>query len=358
MPTPPQGSSSVDRALRMLAVLALISASAFVIAPFISILVWSVVLAVALYPLHDRLRDSSYKRFRIGSALSATVIITASFLLIIIPSLWLLTSTAITAREYLMALKTAGAIAVPPPDPRMMDWPVIGPFLYGLWLRASTDLSGFLLLYEKQWSAMLLRIATSAGGAAVSIAYFMIALALAGFFLHHSSGLERLGRGVLHRLSGERSTEIATLVVNTVRGVMKSVVVVSIIQALLAGIGFVLAGIPLAGIWTAVCLILAVMQVGVLPVAIGTIIYAWLNLGTTGAVVFTIWMLFIGVIDNLLKPLLMGQEGKVPVAVVFFGSIGGFIGMGFIGLFIGAVLLAVAYELMIDWVQGKSGSAS
>lgn len=354
MSTISQGPSSVDRVLRLLAVLALISASVFVIAPFISVLVWSVVLAIALYPLHERFRNIRLKRFRIGSALSATVLIIASFLLIILPSLWLLTSTAITAREYLTALKTAGAISIPPPDPRMMEWPVIGPFLHGIWLRASTDLPGLLMLYEKQWSAMLIRIASSAGGAAISIAYFMIALALAGFFLHHSAGLERLGRGLLRRLSGDRSEEIASLMVNTVRGVMKSVVVVSIIQALLAGIGFVLAGIPLAGIWTAVCLILAVMQVGVLPVAIGTIVYAWLNFGTTGAVLFSVWMLFIGIIDNLLKPFLMGQEGKMPVAVVFFGSIGGFIGMGFIGLFIGAVLLAVAYELMNDWIQDKS----
>lgn len=353
MSTLPQGSSTVDRALRLLAVLALISASLFVIAPFISILVWSVVLVVALYPLHERLRNFRIKSFRIGRALSAALIIIASFLLIIIPSLWLLTSTAITAREYLSAMNTAGAISIPPPDPRILDWPVIGPFLHGLWQRASTDLPGFLMLYEKQWSAVLIRIATSAGGAAVSIAYFMIALALAGFFLLHSAGLERFGRGLLRRLSGDRSEEIATLMVNTVRGVMKSVVVVSIIQALLSGIGFVVAGIPLAGIWTAVCLILAVMQVGVLPVAIGTIIYAWLNFGTTGAFVFTIWMIFIGIIDNLIKPFLMGQEGKIPVAVVFFGSIGGFIGMGFIGLFIGAVLLAVAYELMVDWIQEK-----
>lgn len=355
MPPDAKGSSPfIDRAIRILAVLGLVSAAIFVIAPFISILVWSVVLVIALYPMHERLLNLRLKRFRISSAYSASLLISACFLLIIIPSLWLLTSTAMTAREYLSLLTTRGAISIPPPDPRLLEWPLIGSFLHGLWLRAATDLPGFLLLYEKQWSALLIGIASSAGGAAVSIAYFMIALALAGFFLHHSSGLERMARGLIRRLSGERSEEIAALMVNTVRGVMKSVVVVSIVQALLAGVGFVLAGIPLAGIWTAVCLILSVMQVGVLPVAIGTIIYAWLNFGATGAILFTIWMLFIGIVDNLLKPLLMGQEGKTPVAVVFFGSIGGFIGMGFIGLFIGAVLLAVAYELMIDWIQDKS----
>lgn len=351
----PQGSSSfLDRALRMLSVLALIAASVYVIAPFISILVWSVVLTIALYPMHKGLREYQLKRFRVGSTLSALLIIASTFLLIIIPSIWLLTSTAMTAREFIAHLNTAGGISIPPPDPRLLEWPVVGSFLHGIWLRASTDLPGLLLLYEKQWSALLIGIASSAGGAAVSLVYFMIALALAGFLLHHSTGLERVARGLLKRLSGHRSEEIAALMVNTVQGVMKSVVVVSILQALLAGIGFVVAGIPLAGIWTAVCLILAVMQVGVLPVAIGTIIYAWLNFGTTGALLFTVWMLFIGIIDNLIKPFLMGQEGKTPVAIVFFGSIGGFIGMGFIGLFIGAVLLAVAYELMMDWAQEKA----
>ena len=137
----------------------------------------------------------------------------------------------------------------------------------------------------------------------------------------------------------------------TVRNVAKGVLGVAVIQSLLAGIGIVLAGVPLAGLWIIICLVLAIVQVGILPVSVGTIIYIWGNADTLTASLFTGWMIFVGIIDNILKPILLGKGAPAPMLVVFLGAIGGFMFSGFIGLFTGAIVLTLGYKLVIGWVN-------
>lgn len=137
----------------------------------------------------------------------------------------------------------------------------------------------------------------------------------------------------------------------TVRNVAKGVLGVAIIQSLLAGIGFVLAGIPLAGLWILVCLVLSIVQIGILPVSVGVIIYIWGAADTGTATIFTIWMVLVGVSDNILKPILLGKGAPAPMLVVFLGAIGGFMVSGFIGLFTGAIILTLGYKLMISWLE-------
>ena len=137
----------------------------------------------------------------------------------------------------------------------------------------------------------------------------------------------------------------------TVRNVVKGVLGVAVIQSLLAGAGMAVAGIPYSGIWVLLCLILAIVQIGILPVSIGVIIYIWTNGSTTTALVLTIWMLLVGLLDNFLKPILMGKGAPVPMLVIFLGAIGGFIFSGFIGLFTGAVVLSLGYKLFDIWIE-------
>ena len=109
------------------------------------------------------------------------------------------------------------------------------------------------------------------------------------------------------------------------------------------------AGVPLAGLWTILSFMLAVVQISMLPVSIGVIIYAWSNFSTTTAILLTIWMLLVGISDNILKPIMLGKGATVPMMVVFLGAIGGFIHSGFIGLFTGAIMLSLGYKLFMEW---------
>ena len=130
----------------------------------------------------------------------------------------------------------------------------------------------------------------------------------------------------------------------------------AVIQSILAGIGFVLAGIPFAGLWILVCLILSIVQVGILPVSVGVIIYIWSAADTLTATIFTIWMVLVGISDNILKPILLGKGAPAPMLVVFLGAIGGFIATGFIGLFTGAIVLTLGYKLITGWLSPQSGA--
>ena len=140
----------------------------------------------------------------------------------------------------------------------------------------------------------------------------------------------------------------------TVRNVAKGILGVAVIQTTLAGAGFVIVGIPLSGLWILICLILAIVQIGIMPVSLGAIIYAWSAFDTLTASLFTVWMIIVGISDNILKPIMLGKGAPAPMLVVFLGAIGGFIATGFIGLFLGAIILTLGYKLMLAWLDPDS----
>jgi predicted PurR-regulated permease PerM len=155
------------------------------------------------------------------------------------------------------------------------------------------------------------------------------------------------------RLAGKSGERMAEDTRSTVIAVAKGILGVAVIQALFCGLGMFIAGIPFTGIWILLCLILAVFQIGLFPVSIGVIIYIWMQDSTGMAIFLTIWMLVAGVLDNFLKPILLGKGAPVPAMVVFFGSLGGFLYSGILGLFTGAIVLTLGYKLAKAWLDGE-----
>jgi predicted PurR-regulated permease PerM len=160
------------------------------------------------------------------------------------------------------------------------------------------------------------------------------------------------------RLAGNRGARITETSVKTVRSVVKGIIGVSIVQSLLAGLGFFVSGIPFAGLWAFLCLILAIIQIGIGPVIVPVIIYAFFKLNTITAVILTIWLVILAIADGPMKAAIMGRGASVPMLVIFLGSIGGFISLGFLGLFIGAVVLSVGYNLFEFWLHEQAQSES
>jgi predicted PurR-regulated permease PerM len=179
-----------------------------------------------------------------------------------------------------------------------------------------------------------------------------VAIILSGVFLSYASTVGNFAKSFFNRLMSNSDIDVASLATVTIRNVVKGILGVAIIQSALAGAGMMIAGIPYSGIWILLCLILAIVQIGILPVSIGVIIYIWTNGSTTTAIMLTIWMVLVGLLDNFLKPILMGKGAPVPMLVIFMGAIGGFIFSGFIGLFTGAVILSLGYLLFNIWIKG------
>jgi predicted PurR-regulated permease PerM len=317
-----------------------------IVEPFITPLIWGSVLAITLYPLHRGLSN----KLRGRNILSATIITLLMVLMILGPAVWLLLATVNEFRDLGEAYKT-GALQIPPPPENVKDWPVVGNTIYGYWTDASKNLTALVTQHKEQVKSVLLQLLGLLKNTAAGLVMFLLSLIVSGVLLAFAKPAGQFARDLLVRIAGKAGESLTESAELTVRNVAKGVLGVAIIQSLLAGIGFVLAGIPLAGLWIIVCLVLAIVQLGLLPVSAGVIIYIWGHGDTLTASLLTGWMIFVGVIDNILKPILLGKGAPAPMLVVFLGAIGGFIMSGFIGLFTGAIILTLGYKMVIGWLM-------
>jgi predicted PurR-regulated permease PerM len=316
-----------------------------ILAPFISLVIWGVVLAIALYPLQQKLKKLLKQR----GTLAAVIITIVSVLIIILPAIWLGMTIANEVKAFSEAY-SAGTLKIPAPNASVKSWPLIGGKAYEIWSKASTGLDSLAQQYPTQVKAVVgtgLGLAASTGKGVLLLTASII---ISGVFLSYSESSAKAAKALFNRLSNN-SFDIATISALTIRNVVKGILGVAVIQTTMAAIGFIAAGIPGAGLWVLCCLILAIVQIGTLPVAIPVIILAWNGDSTLTATLFTIWMIIVSVSDNILKPILLGKGAPVPMLVVFLGAIGGFILLGFIGLFIGAVVLSLGYKLFDVWLH-------
>ncbi|MGB5309342.1 MAG: AI-2E family transporter, partial [Arenicellales bacterium] len=153
------------------------------------------------------------------------------------------------------------------------------------------------------------------------------------------------------RLAGDKGVEFVEIAGKTVNGVTRGILGVAIIQGILAGLGFLVAGIPGAGLWAFVAMVLAIIQIGILPVTLPAIIYVFATAEPLTGILFLVWNIVISTADNILKPLLMGKGAAVPIPIIFIGALGGFMASGILGLFTGAIILSIGYTLYLAWIE-------
>ena len=324
------------------------------ISPFVPIMAWSIVLAVALYPVFNLVA-----RLLGGRPKLAAVLLTLINLGIVIgPAAWLGVSAMNGVREIAGNLGS-GSLVVPSPPESINKWPLIGPQLYELWNNASSNIRAVLseaAPYLKPVATALLAFAGSAG---VGTLKFLLSVALAGFLFPYGPQLVAAGRSFLYRIVPEQSEQFLGLAGATIRAVSQGVIGVAIVQSLLAGIGFKLAGIPSAGLLAFAVMILAIIQIGAAVVLLPVIIWIWMDKDFTTALLLTLYMVLVGVLDNVLKPLVMGRGLTTPTLVIFIGVIGGTLAHGIVGLFIGPIILSLAWELTVAWIRtDEAGTAS
>jgi predicted PurR-regulated permease PerM len=338
----------IHYALQLLALSLLIYFCFEIIKPFISLLLWSSVLAITLYPLHKR-----FTRLLKGRKwISATIITLVMFLFIIGPATMLTLATVDEFKVITEAYKE-GRLQIPPPDETVRNWPVIGDNLYNLWNEASVNVKDMYIKYAEKINPVAFKLFDLLSSVGMGILLLMASFLVAGIMMVYGEKGAELANMFFARLVGKRGEAMENSVAITVRNVAKGVIGVAFIQGMLAGVGLIIAGVPLAGLWALLGMVLCIIQIGMMPVSVGVVIYIWTSADTTTAILLTIWMLFIGIIDNILKPIMMGIGAPAPMLVVFMGTIGGFIYNGFIGLFTGAIILTIGYQLTIGWLQTK-----
>jgi predicted PurR-regulated permease PerM len=252
----------------------------------------------------------------------------------------------VSGTKYINERMQRGEIKVPPPPNNIDTWPLIGPSLKREWHEASANLKATLARFQPQLRAMSLWLLKSAMGTALGLVHFSLSIIIAGIFMASAKGSGNIARGLFVLLAGERGADFADISKKTVRNVVKGILGVAIIQSLLVGAGLLVAGVPAAGLWAFLCLILAIIQIGIFPVVIPIVIYMFYSTDPVTAGLLTGWLILVSLLDNLLKPILLGRGAPVPMLVIFLGAIGGFFSMGFMGLFVGAVILSIGFKII------------
>jgi predicted PurR-regulated permease PerM len=320
-----------------------------IIKPFIDILLWSVIFAVALYPLYN------WIHIKLGNkkTLSAVIIVLIMLFALLLPGLLFAKSlyegVALLREQY----QNSGNI-IPEASEKVSEWPVAGPFLFEKWNSFSQHMGDTLKEYAPQIKQVLVGLFSSVASAGAAFLKLIISVIVAGFLLVSSEKAGKLSFEVFVKLVGDKGAEFAAMAEKTIRTVIKGILGVAFIQSFLFGIGMVVAGVPAAGLWVILSLIFGIVQIGIFPVSIPVIIYVFATKSTGIAIVFLIWSIIVSFIDNILKPILLGQGAVVPMPVIFIGAIGGFIASGLVGLFTGAVIFSVGYKLFLFWLEDKN----
>ena len=320
-----------------------------IIAPFISPIVWGIVIAVGTYPMCQWF----IKKTKLSNALGTTLFTLLMILLLITPTV-MLTGVLFEDAQKLSSNLQSGTINIPGPPDVVSNLPIIGDDLNDFWIRASEDPKATLGQIEPQLKAIGKWVLKAVAGAGLGVLMFIFSIIIAGIFIAKADACSKAVRIICKRLVGERGDNMAALSHKIIQSVITGILGIALIQTLLAGLGFMAMGIPGAGFLSMICLVLAVVQIDILIILIPLSIYAFSFAGTGAAVAFLIWNLAVGLLNNILKPILLGRGVDAPMLVVFLGAIGGLLLSGIIGLFIGPVVLVFGYTLFTDWLDHEA----
>lgn len=321
-----------------------------IFSPFLDLMLWSFVLAITLYPLHVRFKGVLGNK----DGLTATLIVLIAISILMVP-VYLLGTSIVESVERGLHMIKSDSFHVPLPPDAIAGWPLVGKPLYNLWTQAVTDLPDLIEKFIPQIKGISLSLLSKLAGVGMGLLLFIFALIIAGIFIAFGESGQRSAVQIVSRFCGPaKGPKIAELCTATIRAVALGVVGIAFIQMLLVGIGFVFMGIPGAGLLALAVLLLGIMQLPATLITLPVIVFVFASEGaSTATIVFAIYVFVAGLVDNVLKPLLLGRGVDVPMPVVLIGALGGMVTSGILGLFIGPVILAVGYRLFWQWVEDQ-----
>jgi predicted PurR-regulated permease PerM len=336
--------------LAVLLIAMLIGGSFWILSPFLLSIIWAAMIVVATWPLMLKVQA------RLRRRVLAVVVMTGAMLLIFVVPLVLATQALVgnmdTITGWMRALPTA---KIPAPPEWVSGIPLVGEKINARWTDVAAagtgELLGRLEPFMNDAAKWLAHVFGSVGIFAIE---FLLTVVIAAIM--YSQG-ETARDGVIRfcrRLAGDRGEKVVILAGQSIRAVALGVVVTALVQTILAGLGLAVAGVPFAGLLTAVILLCCIAQIGPTLVLAGAVAWLYWTDATGWATALLVWTVMVGMLDNVLRPMLIRRGADLPLLLIFAGVIGGLVSFGIIGLFVGPVVLAVSYTLLKEWVAEQT----
>lgn len=339
---------TVEVAVKVGAIGLLLVLSFLIIRTFIVPILWGVIIAIGIFPVHQKLTAAIGNRKKIAAG-----ILTIASLAILMTITIVFMDSTVSGIRTLRADIENGTITIPPPSDSVQDWPIIGEPVDEFWRLASEniqeaaqELSPYIKTYGRKFLSVLM-------GLGLMIIQFTISIIIAGVLLAKASAGGRVVVTFFNRVAGQQGESLAILAVATIRSVVQGVIGIAVIQSILAGVGLFAVGVPAAGLWALLVLFFAIIQLPPLLVLGPIIIFVFSTSEFTPALIFMLWSILVSLGDNFVKPFLLGRGIEVPMLVVLMGAIGGMMMSGFIGLFIGPVVLCISFKLISAWIENR-----
>ena len=339
--------NSIEAAVRLGLLLLLATWCFKIIAPFIVPVMWGVIIAVAIYPLFLKLKSLLGGNNKLASTVYTLLTLTLLITPTVMVSNSIIDSSSIISERYV-----SGTLDIPPPNDSVKEWPLIGEKTHAVWLQASENLETTLKKYEAETKKVGKAIVAGAAGAAGTILQFVLSIIISGILVANASSAYEVTVKIFTRLtSTEAGISFANLSRDTIRSVAQGVLGVAMIQAVLSALGMMVMDVPAWGLWTLAVLVVAIAQIPPIVILGFVSAYVFSVAETTPAVIFLVYCIVVSSSDAFLKPLFLGRGMSTPMLVILLGAIGGMIMSGIIGLFVGAIILALGYELFMAWLD-------
>jgi predicted PurR-regulated permease PerM len=346
-------SHLLDLMIRAGLIAALAALCYVVFAPFLTLLAWALVVAIVIYPMHRWVVQ------HIGGkqGLASVLLVSVGILVLVAPTAVLMNSFGSSIHDLVNAVQN-DTLQIPAPRESVREWPLVGAKIYNAWSKAYTDMPGLVQSLQPKIGELARKALSVVANIGFGILQFAASFIVAGILMAHGEAGTRTSQAIFRRIVGsERGETFARLATGTIRGVAQGVIGIAFIQAILVGLALLLAGVPWAGVLAAITLVLSIAQIPALLVILPVLGYIWASgsYGTGAAVAYTIVLLLAGLADNILKPLMLGRGVEAPMPVILLGALGGMASGGILGMFVGATMLALGYQIFMRWVEGEAG---
>jgi predicted PurR-regulated permease PerM len=319
-----------------------------IIRPFLAAAIWAVMIVVVTWqPMLDLQR-----RLWNNRALAIAAMLVAVLLVFLVPLVMIVGTLVGNAGDIAATVRSMWPLKMPAVPRWLADLPFVGDRLAVAWQEvAASGLEGLWARLEPYTGTLTTWFVVRAGSIGYLLVQFLLTLLLAGFLYANgeqsASAALRIGR----RLGGQRGEDLVRMAAQAIRGVALGVGLTAVIQSVLGGIGLALAGVPFAGVLTVVLFMLCLSQIGMLVVLIPAVIWVYWNGHPAWGTFLLVWSLIASLMDHVLRPVLVRRTADLPLLLIFAGVIGGLIAYGLVGIFVGPVVLAVAYTLVLAWLE-------
>ena len=333
----------------------LIASSLWILSPFLAAIVWATLIAVATWPLMR-----SVERLLGGRRKLAVAVMTIALLGVVMVPLLAGVAAVVTHADGIAGFAQKLSTRHLPPAPAWLEKiPLVGAKAADTWNNAAEKgLPALLKEASPYLSGGAHWLAERIGNITALLAQFLLTVIITAVMYATGETAVAGVKAFFRRLHGGRGEALVDLAGGAIRAVAMGVVVTAVVQSLLAGLGLLIAGVPLVGLLTVLMFILAIAQIGPLPVLLLVVIWSFSALPPAWATFVLVWSAVAGLVDNFLRPILIKKGADLPLLLIFAGVIGGMISFGLIGIFVGPVVLAVTYTLFQAWVRGEDNAPS